>query len=389
MNQARTIKVLHFSPTSQDNCGVGKYQEAFVESAADLPVQNDFFDVSPYRTRNMSPEELGHAINHLADVIKDYDILHIQHEFGLFWHDEIIKAVEVAKLADKKVVFTIHLSPGFVKELHPVRLHGLGPRSWVNYLRQSKHHNLKMSQHIQPMMQADLLIVHNQATLEALKELGVDSSKIKEFAHPVLPITNPPKTNEVKKWLSVKDGDVVMCMAGFLHKYKGTLAAVKALKFLPKNYKLLLAGSVKGDSNQVSYEDKVADAIYKYKLQDRVYITGYIESDERLNSLIRECDVCVFPYDRVYYASASSGALGLAFANCMPVVAYPTESFKEAAQNVKGSIALCETFSYYELAREVKKIDTKKQSELSKEYAQKLSWSKSAKKIVEFYKELA
>lgn len=386
---AEPIRVLHFSSTNKDNCGVGKYQEACLAALADVSeVTNKFFEISPYQTREMSPEELDKATDQLKQELKDYDILHIQHEFGLFWHDEVARVVQAGKEAGKKVVITIHLSPSFVKELKPVRLRGIGPHSVVSYLRQIRHNRVKMRQHIAPMRQADLIIVHNDVTLNALKELGVEPSRIKKFSHPVYPITKPPVTHEVDKWLNKQKGDVILCMAGFLHRYKGTLAAVESLKFLPKNYKLLLAGSVKGDSNEVSYEDKVTDAIYNYNLKDRVYITGYIESDDRLNSLIRECDICVFPYDKIYYSSASSGALGLAFTNCMPVVAYPTESLKEAAKEIDGAVVLTQTFAYYELAREVQDIDLKKQSELSRQYAEKLAWPRQAKKILEFYKEL-
>lgn len=393
-NTANPIRVLHFSSTKKDNCGVGKYQEACVDAIAEVNaemgtgVENAFFGVSPYQTREMSPAELDKTMQRLKEELKDYDILHIQHEFGLFWKDEVARIVEAGKAAGKKVVFTIHLSPGFVKELDPVKLKGLGPRSMMAYLRQYRHHRVKMNQHAVPMRRADLIIVHNTVTQNALVALGVDPSRIRKFIHPVDPITNPPVTHNVEKWLNKQDGDVIMCMAGFLHKYKGTLAAVEALKFLPPNYKLLLAGSVKGDSNEMSYEDEVADAIYSFGLQDRVYITGYIKSDEYLNSIIRESDVCVFPYDKVYYGSASSGALGLAFTNCKPIVAYPTETIKEAAKEVEGSVVLCQTFAYYELAREVKNIDLKKQSELSREFAEKMAWPKQVGKIVDFYKEL-
>ncbi|MGF7228606.1 MAG: glycosyltransferase [Candidatus Saccharibacteria bacterium] len=387
---AKPIRVLHFSSTKKDNCGVGKYQEACVDAMveAGVGVENTFFEVSPYQTREMSPAELEKTMERLKEELKDYDILHIQHEFGLFWQDEVARVVEAGKAAGKKVVFTIHLSPSFVKELDPVRLGGLGPHSVMDYLRKYRHHRAKMNLHVVPMRRADLIIVHNTVTQNALIALGIDPSRIRKFIHPVDPIANPPVTHNVEKWLNKKDGDVILCMAGFLHKYKGTLAAVEALKFLPSNYKLLLAGSVKGDSIEMSYEDEVADVIDAHNLKDRVYITGYIKSDEYLNSLIRESDICVFPYDKVYYGSASSGALGLAFTNCKPIIAYPTETIKEAAKEVEGSVVLCQTFAYYELAREVKNIDLKRQSELSRQFAEKMAWPQQVGKIVEFYKEI-
>jgi glycosyltransferase involved in cell wall biosynthesis len=386
---ANLVKVLHFSSTVKDNCGIGTYQEACLAAMpGEREVQNKFFEISPYQTRVMSPRELDVAMAQLKKELKEYDVLHIQHEFGLYWSDELVRMVDIAKSLGKKVVITVHLSPSIVKELDPVRLRGLGPHSMMAYLRQYRHHRVKMHQHILPMRRADMLIVHNTVTKNALAALGVDPARIELLQHPVYPIVKPPVTHDVEKWLNKKQGDIILCMVGFLHRYKGVPAAVEALKYLPKNYKLLLAGGVKSDSDEMSYEDKVTDRIYELGLQDRVHITGYVRGDEYLNSIIRECDICVYPYDKVYYSSASSGALGLAFTNCMPIVAYPTESLKEAAKEVEGAIVLTEAFAYYELAREVRKLDLKKQSELSREYAEKFSWPKVSKHIVELYRGL-
>lgn len=386
---AQPVKVLHFSSTVKDNCGIGTYQEACLAAMpGEHAVQNKFFDISPYQTRVMPAKELDNAMAELKKELHSYDILHIQHEFGLYWSDELTRMVDAAKGLGKKVVITVHLSPNSVKELHPVRLRGLGPHSIMAYLRQYRHHRAKMHQHILPMRRADMLIVHNTVTKDALASLGVDPERIQLLQHPVYPIVKPPVTHDVEKWLHKKKGDLILCMVGFLHRYKGVPAAIEALKYLPSNYKLLLAGGVKGDSDEVSYEDKVTDRIYELGLQDRVYITGYVEGDAYLNSIIRECDICIFPYDKVYYSNASSGALGLAFTNCMPIVAYPTESLKEAAKEVPGAIVLTQTFAYYELVREVLKLDLKKQSELSREYAEKNAWPKVSQHIVELYRSL-
>lgn len=389
-NENTPVRVLHFSSSYRNpGCGVGKYQEEYLASMADSPeVENTFFEISPYETREMSPQELTKALDQLKRTLRDYDILHIQHEFALYWGFEFARIVEAAKSVGKKVVITVHLSPGNVKEISPVRLRGLGPRSLMAYLRQLRHHKLKWRQHIVPMQQADLLIVHNEVTVNALKGLGVQPERIKKLPHPVYPVSDPPVSHEASKRLNKQDGDVIIGMIGFLHRYKGTLAAVHALKFLPENYKLLLAGSVKGDSDDISFEDKVTDAIYNLGLKDRVYITGFVPGDDQLNALIRECDICVYPYDRVYYANASSGALNLALANSRAVIGYPTESIKEAAREVEGAIILCETFAYYELAREVQRIDIPKQMELAKKYAEKMAWPKAGKQLIGFYREL-
>ncbi len=391
MSEANTpVKILHFSSTYRDvGCGVGKYQEEYLACmAGSSEVENKFFDISPYQTRVMGLGELTNTMRKLQDELKNYDILHIQHEFGLYWGSEFAMLVTAAKAMGKRVVVTMHLSPGNVKETIRPRLRGLGPRSLMAFARQMRHHRVKWRQHIKPLLMADAVIVHNEVTAQCLRDYGIPSDRIFKIPHPVYEISEPPVSHDVDGWLNKKDGDVILCMVGFLHRYKGTTAAIKALNFLPENYKLLLAGSVKGDSDEVSFEDKVTDLIDQHNLKDRVYITGFIEDDNRLNGLIRECDVCVYPYDKVYYANASSGALNLALANDMPVVAYPTESIKEAAAEVPGAIVLCETFAYYELAREVQRLDFDKQRGLARQYAERMAWPKAAQALVGLYKKL-
>jgi glycosyltransferase involved in cell wall biosynthesis len=166
---------------------------------------------------------------------------------------------------------------------------------------------------------------------------------------------------------------------------KGTEAAVKALKYLPDNFKLAIIGGVHPTSNEPEIYDKITDLIDRLNLKDRVYITGFIEDDDQLDAMIRECDVCVYPYDRKYYAYVSSGSLNLSFGNGMPVVAYPTESFKEVAAISDGALVLTETFAYYELARELGRLDLPKQRALSQAYAEKMAWPKMAQELVKVY----
>lgn len=386
-----TIRVLHFSSTLKDpHCGIGRYQEQYLAGmVGDKRVQNKFFDISPYQTRAMTPDEMNKAMEQLKAELKDYDILHIQHEFGLYWDDQFAKIVAAGKEAGKKVIVTIHLSPNNVKELAPVKLGGFGPHSWVEYLRQLRHHNRMMQYHIEPMRQVDLLLVHTTIVVKTLEGFGIQPDRIRKLPHPVYAMPKPPQSTEISDRLAKQSGDVIFCVTGFMHRYKNLSDAVRALKFLPDNFKLAIIGGVKKDSDDVTYENTITDLVDMLGLHKRVYITGYVHDDDRLNALVRECDVCVYPYDGFYYGNASSGALGLAFVNETPVIAYPTSSFVEAAAEVEGSVVFCETFAYYELARELQRIDFAKQRALSKEYAQKLAWPKLAKELIAIYETVA
>lgn len=386
----RTIRVLHFS-SRYEECGVAKYLAHHIKGMEDAPcIDNEYFDVSPYQTYNMKPEDLQRMAERLEAQLKDYDVLHIQHEFALYAHDSFRRIVEAGKRSGKRIVITAHLSPAQHQDSRPVHLHGLGPRSWSLYLKETRRHNHFTKTHLAPFKMADLVLVHNELAVEGLKSLGVAPERIRKLPHPVQLFDHDPKpTHYIADQLHKKPGDVIYCTIGFIHRYKGIIQAVKALKLLPDNYKLAILGGMKQDSDDVPFYDKVADLIDSLDLRDRVYITGYVADDDTLNAYIRECDVCVYAYDRVYYAAVSSGSFNLAFANDMPAVAFPTASIKELAQDADGAVVLCETFAYYELARELKRIDLSKQAKLSAAYAQKMAWPNVSRQLVAIYQQLA
>src|SRR5690606_610872 len=96
----------------------------------------------------------------------------------------------------------------------------------------------------------------------------------------------------------------------------------------------------------------------------------------------------VYPYDKDYYSNVSSAALNNAFANHMPVITYPTASFKEIRSQQGDALSLTESFSYYELARAIKLVDLKSLKEGSREFAELFSYPTQAPNLVRMYKEL-
>jgi len=382
------VKVLQFSSRSSDNCGVGKYQENFVTAFQAMPdeIETKFFDSSPYKTRLMDQPELDDVLSKLKKELENYDILHIQHEFGLYTGDEFAQIVDAAKEVNKKVVVTVHLSPALAFKAKPRE--GIGLRSAVQLVRQKRLHGIFKQRHIDAFKKADLLISHNNGTTKSLIDYGINKDHILQFNHPVLPKTQPKTVStEISEKLNRQDGDILYATVGFMHKYKGVEDAVRALKFLPDNYKLAIIGGTQPISDETNIYNKIANLIDTLNLKDRVYITGFVQDDDRLNSLIREVDMCVYPYDNAYYGQVSSGALNLAFANERPVIAYPTDGFKDI-NGEYGEIVLTHTFAYYELAREIARIDIKSQVAAGNKYARAYSWPKIAKVLLERYREL-
>lgn len=387
----KKIRVLHFttfkgSPKYETGCGIATYSENYLECMQDsTEIENTVFEISPYETRPMSESELEPVLEKLKQELKHHDVFHINHEFGLYWFKQFQRIVETASETGKKIIVTFHMSPSIA--IKPVALGGLSPKNVVGYLRKRLHNKRMKARNVAPLQLADAIIVHSKITSDSLQAFGVDGSKIKVMPHPVYPRTTK-KTTLITEQLRTGRNDIIFCISGFLHRAKGAIPAVKALKYLPDNYKLALIGGVKADSDHVEYEDKVMDLVDALNLKDRVYITGVVEDHEELKALIGECDVAVFPYDRIYYAGVNSGSIGLALSNDLPVIAYPTNTMSEMAAGADGAVVLCETFAYYELARELKRIDIAKQRELSKAYATKMSWANASKDLARFYRQI-
>lgn len=379
------MKILNFSSHYED-CGIAKYQENYKDELNDRDIVSDFFEYSPYQTRDMNSGQFAEVVKKLKQKLNDYDILHIQHEFGFFRGNQLVDIVKTAKQLGKKVVITYHTSPDLIIIKKP--LTGLGPHSLISFARSYKHNASLQKSHIYPLQIADLVIAHNQYTFEQLVNYGVERSSIVLIPHPTYPITKPKKSTFIAEKLAKKDGDIILSTIGYIHRFKGMDKAIKALSFLPSNYKLAILGGVKSDSDDQSLYDKLSDLIIARGLQDRVYITGVIESDEDLNSYIRETDISLYPYDSKYYKGVSSGALNLAIANERPIVAYPVDTLKETSSE-HGQLVFTQSDSYYELAKEIANIDVKKQTKLIQKYAKVNSWNSLTDQLLEAYRRLS
>ena len=386
----RKIRVLHFSSRHED-CGVARYLGHHIKGMEEVPhIENDYFDVSPYETHNMSESNLTTMADDLCKKLKGYDVLHIQLEFALYGHDSFRRIVEAGKRSHRKIIISVHSSPSLHGASAKPRPKGIGPRGIIVYLRKLRHHRHFLHNYMEPIKMADAVLAHNGPTIDSLKRLGVNGNRVYKVPHPVPKVHDSPAPPEIAANLRKSKDDIIYCTTGFIHRHKGVVESIKALKFLPDNYKLAVLGGMKADSDDNAFYDKVTDLIDTLGLRDRVYIAGFIPgSDDALSAYMRECDICVFPYNPVYYGSTSSGPMNLAFANGLPVVAYPTAAIKELAKSADGAVVLCDSYSYYELAREIKRVDRAKQSKLSKAYAEKMAWPKVSKQLVEIYEKVA
>lgn len=378
------VKILHYS-THNEDCGIGKYQEQFLSAMKEVStkdVENEFFEYSPNQTKVMSYDQVTAVLDELKEQLRSFDLLHIQHELSFYKHDELGRIISAAHELGKRVIITVHTAPDAQYKV-PFR-EGYGPRSIVKFIREKRAAKEFEQVHLSPIRSADLVLVHNATTRANLVKHGVSSDIIQQITLPVPSLSFKEESNEIKSALKYTDGDVIIASVGFVSQTKGVKEAVKSLKYLPDNYKLAIIGGVHPSGGGEAYLDEVCDTIVNLSLEDRVYITGFIEADVKLNSLIRECDVCIYPYDKKYYSFVSSAALNNALANHKPAIVYPTPPFIE--MNAKGTVAITKSANYYELARYIIDADYALLAGRSKDYATEFNYLDEAKRLVQIYK---
>ena len=164
--------------------------------------------------------------------------------------------------------------------------------------------------------------------------LGVDSTYLPISYLSKQEIITLKKSRNSKRaslvdYLNVEPTDHLICIAGFVSDYKNHSVALNALKLLPSNFKLVIAGGLHPHADDKSeYLDKLLSANYsemysrKFEgergdvlfsqslLDSRVFFLGN-QSDEKLNDIIVACDLVLLPYFNTLSGQSGSGPLAL------------------------------------------------------------------------------
>lgn len=384
------MKVLNIT-TYNEECGVAKFQANIQKAFENInEVDSVIFPRSLNYIKKLNAEERLTVINEIVAQANKYDVVHIQHEFGLFFNlgegfGEIITAL---KANNTRVVVTIHTAPSHVLIYNPsASLYR--PRSVLGHTVRALKNHSQRKKLLEPLKMADAVVTLNRNTKSELVDIvGVSADVILSTIHPVKNEEHSRRDSAPRAFTDKKA--VILAVNGFVNPYKGFDKAIKSLMFLPENYKLLIAGGVNPDSGNSKYMDEICDLITKLGLTDRVHITGYVKEDEELERIIGSCDIVLYPYDVDYYKLASSGAVGIAI-NCeLPIVTFPADSFKEIDEYMSGVLEITDSTAYYELAQRAMRVADKPRAHSNiKEFKEKNSYGVFAQKLLDLYQKIS
>jgi glycosyltransferase involved in cell wall biosynthesis len=165
----------------------------------------------------------------------------------------------------------------------------------------------------------DAFIVMSNAVQRDLLSLKPDA-KFKLQMHPLYDhFGKSVEKTEARKSLGLDTDKKILLFFGFIRDYKGLDLLISAMKNLPEDYLLVIAGEVYGDFSK--YDRQIGDLGVSDKIKKFV---RYINDDE-VPLFFSAADVCVQPYK----SATQSGIVGISYHFNLPVIATDVGGLKE------------------------------------------------------------
>jgi glycosyltransferase involved in cell wall biosynthesis len=204
------------------------------------------------------------------------------------------------------------------------------------------------------------MIAHTKADAHLLRTFGFREV----YDHP-LSYLNNSELDRLKgsafvrsNMLNGSSGIVKLGLFGFISPYKGILAAVEALRYLPSNFRLIIQGSIHpmvGLDHQEcdDYLRKILQRIEQAQLIDRIDFRESPDDNGFLEAM-QAVDIVLCPYMEM--RQSASGPAKMAIELEKPLVCTRTESFLELAGYYPNRIRLIDIGNYVQLAQTVQAI---------------------------------
>ena len=370
------MKVLHLAPGGE-LCGIATYTTNLMGHFKEK-CNHTLFEIPPkLEISRLNEREILSFFDDFLNKAKDYDVIHIQNEYGLFCGSHPLsfglkvyyKILLGLKKNKKKCFTTLHSEPVFLKAL------GL-----LNF---EERKCARMWRKIYKLFTAE-------NNIHAICHTNVSQNKfIRSGMRNVHVITHGVISRDIdhRRSLKRKDDSVVLSLFGFISEYKGHDLALSVMDLLPKNFKLSIIGGRHPDSssNEIGRVLKLANEL---GLSDRVLITGWVTPGEA-DYYQQNSDICLAPYQATELSA--SGAITWSLTSGKPVIASNINSFKSINQK-HNCMLLCNRSDRLEWVWAIKKVAEdinlrKRLIDNSRKYCKDNSWTNICKQHMELYSE--
>ncbi len=312
------MKIAFVSTYLPKHCGIATYTDYLIQAIREIdPIleikvvaekgadsfKRENFEVNPCWDRN--EDYIQPIISHTKNV----DIVHIQHEYGIYGLDERLPSVLRELDANVQKVLTIHC----VRPAQFSRI-GIAEENFIKEIAQL----------------ADQIIIHLESQKAILERLGILSEKLHVIPHGT-EFSNEDKEISRKRFGLPMDAKILV-MLGFMKKHKCLHVILDALVEMLKERKdvyLFVAGSLAPSAPQedIDYAEFISGKIAELGLQNNfIHDDRFIPHEDVLH-IIGVADIFLFPY--VEEDRAVSGSLHLAIGADKPVIATRIPKFEE------------------------------------------------------------
>lgn len=282
---------ISFLTTWETKCGIADYSKYFVDALLELGLDIKIVKPDPSYT----PREIENIIPQMNNA----DIAHIQFEPSFFKNYDfkyLLKAIAVPIIITMHEEYPAGDFPRGIRMLSPYYLGGYIYRIFMGR-KYYKTLNKLVSK----------FIVHSTNMKSFLRVFGTPNEKIVLFPLPV-PLSKEkiPDIEKNKEVLSLS-GKKVLAIFGFINNRKGYEIAIEALRNLPEEYVLIIAGDCR-TADESKYTDTLKKYIEKYALRSRVRFTGFL-SHEDISLIMSAADIILAPFKNMSNSSSLSVAL--------------------------------------------------------------------------------
>ncbi len=384
------LRVAYVSSYTPRECGIATFTEDLTKSIDDLNVLkpaavigiNDSGSSYNYGKEVVLQLDANDERTYLqvADQINDsdFDLVNVQHEFGLFGGDWGNYLLTFLKKLNKPSITTMHTT--------------LSPNSRIFQTPESKAAHDKVVKGIGRYSSA-ITVMTKMAANILQKGYNVDANKIRIIPHGTPPIPFVP-SESVKDSLGL-DGRIVLSTFGLLSRDKGIHNAIKALPDVVKEWPDILYLIIGATHPQVrlrvgeKYRRRLVNLVKKLKLEKNVKFHNRFLSKDELIQYLQATDVYICPYVNV--DQLSSGTVTYALGAGRAIVSTPFYYAKEVLAEGRG--VLCKFKSPASITDGIRHLleNPEQRAHIEKlayEYGQDMTWSKVASKYVSLFNEV-
>lgn len=301
------------------SCGIGTYAGGLRRV---FTSESDSISAHHFGVRLRSLNVFHYAKRAVSVGCSDNDIIHVQHEYGIFGPKSIASWVFfpilylLAWLSQTPVVITLH-SAWNAETIGPP----LSPLKWL-YVAANNRLLVSGASHI--------VFLSENCRDQFLDSVSLQTSSYDVIPHGVQSETVEMTAAEAKEIFGYSADDTLVVEPGYVRPEKGHDKFVAIARELPE-YSFLIAGGVQ------SAEEETFLKTIRERSPENVRITGVLD-DERFHAAFNAADLVVLPYDEV----TQSGIMNWCVAYGCPVLGNESAYF-DRLQNEWGCVEVVDT----------------------------------------------